>query len=482
MRSTKKHLALLLAALMCLTLLPLSALASEEAEAEDAAEDATEEYVEELAEDPIEVPADETHIDEHALDGTGVIDSGCFGIEGDNLTWTLTDDGTLTISGTGEMEYFIKGEPWQEYRDFITDLVYGPGVVDMGDFPRYLSNLKSVTLGDSIKDYYEYPFGNPLFGLKSLVDIKVSDGNPYSTSVDGVLFTKDMTALLVYPAGRSGAYNIPDGVTEIWWKAFIMAEKLTSVTIPDSVTSIDQSSFAGSGLEEIIIPDSVTMLGAYAFMDCGNLETVSIGKGCAFINFNDFCNCTNLKSITIPSSVESIAPRAFDGCGQLEDVYYSGSEEQWNKIMTTLFSELIIKRDDWENDQYQPISQTTEIDGVIYSNYDLSLNSELGAAKLHFAVNAAPAPELSLSADAKTAKITGDFTGLYARVALVLNNGGQSGLYVTQTAINPDGTIVIPQFQVPGITVTGVNISLVGTIEDISSSTPNTVAMVFRML
>lgn len=96
-----------------------------------------------------------------------------------------------------------------------------------------------------------------------------------------------------------------------------------------------------------------------------------------------------------------------------------------------------------------------------------------------------PMPEarsVSIASDGKTAKVTGDYSGLYARVALVINNSGQTGLYVTQTAINANGTIVIPQFQVPGLTVKGVNVALVPTLADISSAQPTVVASDFKML
>ena len=88
---------------------------------------------------------------------------------------------------------------------------------------------------------------------------------------------------------------------------------------------------------------------------------------------------------------------------------------------------------------------------------------------------------VKLSADGKSAQAA-NFDGLYARVALVLQNGGTSGLYVTQATINTDGTIVIPSFMVPGLTVKGVNIALVPTLADISSSTPNAKASDFKML
>ena len=67
-------------------------------------------------------------------------------------------------------------------------------------------------------------------------------------------------------------------------------------------------------------------------------------------------------------------------------------------------------------------------------------------------------------------------------MALVIQNGSSTGLYVTQATINPDGTIVIPSFMVPGLTVKGINVALVPTLADISSATPSVKASDFKML
>lgn len=92
-----------------------------------------------------------------------------------------------------------------------------------------------------------------------------------------------------------------------------------------------------------------------------------------------------------------------------------------------------------------------------------------------------PKADIGILADGKSAVASGEYDGLYARVALILDNGGVSGLYVTQAMINTDGTILVPEFMVPGLTVKGVNIALVGTLDDIQSSTPNVVVSAFMM-
>ena len=92
----------------------------------------------------------------------------------------------------------------------------------------------------------------------------------------------------------------------------------------------------------------------------------------------------------------------------------------------------------------------------------------------------ADSPSVTISADCKTAAVYGDASGLYARIALVIDNSGASGLFVTQGTINTDGTIIVPSLMVPGLTVTAVNIALVPTLDDISSPSPSVKAMDFR--
>lgn len=127
--------------------------------------------------------------------------------------------------------------------------------------------------------------------------------------------------------------EMSEGITTIGRSAFENCTCLTSITIPDGVTSIGQDAFNGcASLTNIIIPDSVTSIGAEAFELCQGLKSITIPNGVTEINSKTFLACTNLTSITIPSSVTLIQGGAFNGCGKLKDVYYSGTEDDWDSI------------------------------------------------------------------------------------------------------------------------------------------------------
>ena len=115
--------------------------------------------------------------------------------------------------------------------------------------------------------------------------------------------------------GNLTSIFIPDSVTSIGDRAFHRCWNLTSIVIPDSVTSIGNSAFLScSRLTSIVIPDSVTSVGGYAFCDCTSLASVVIPDSVTSIGGYAFNNCTSLSSIDIPNSVTSIGNGAFWGC------------------------------------------------------------------------------------------------------------------------------------------------------------------------
>ena len=259
---------------------------------------------------------------------------------------------------------------------------------------------EEYTVPDSVED-----MGLSLWGCTSLPAIHVGEGNPYYSSIDGVLYSKDKKAVYCCPGGRDTAYIIPDGVEAIEDAAFAGCGKLPGVTIPDSVTYIGFSAFenctsltsitipAGccedlplggyysalygcTGLTEInfsgenerycsvdgvvynkdktllalypagragsvVIPDGVKIIGPTAFSGSAGLTDVTIPDGVTDIYYDAFWNCTGLAHITIPKSVTYIDAGAFDSCPALTEISYGGTAAQWAKIEIEEYNEVL---------------------------------------------------------------------------------------------------------------------------------------------
>ena len=227
--------------------------------------------------------------------------------DGYNVIWNLTDedhDGTsetLSIIGTGAMNGDdIDGvvTPWLNYRGDIKTVIIRPGVTSIGkDNFQCCESLTSVTIPSSVTSIgrsafwgcesllsVDIPASVTSIGYyaftdcTSLLSINVADGNPNYKSGDGVLFNKEGTTLIHYPAGKTAtSYTIPSSVTRIEDEAFYECENLSSVTIPSSVTSIGTYLFEGcTSLSSVTIPASVTSIGVDAFADCTNLKTINL--------------------------------------------------------------------------------------------------------------------------------------------------------------------------------------------------------------
>ncbi len=216
---------------------------------------------------------------------------------GDNLTWELSEDGVLTISGTGEMDDWtsFSSVPWYDKKSAITRVFITNRVTSIGRAAfSNCSNLTAISIPDSV------------------------------TSIDPYVF---------YNCSSLAEIMIPDSVTSIEYYVFSNCSSLTAITIPDSVTSIGDVAFDGcSSLKKVSIPDSVTFIGEYAFSNCRSLKEISIPGSVNFIGRFAFAACNNLMTISIPNSVTAIDDYTFYSCSNLADVYYSGSEEEWNDI------------------------------------------------------------------------------------------------------------------------------------------------------
>lgn len=235
----------------------------------------------------------------------------------------------------------------------------------------FVTSVTSITIPESIVNITG-SLGGPFAFWTNLLSINVSKDNQYYSSNDGVLYNKDKTKLIRFPVKNARTeYNIPDTVTSIGEGAFIACYNLIKVKIPASVTSIGNYAFSGCCLKELTLPESITSIGICAFFGT-QLENIivsdnnqyyssqdgvlfnkdktkliqypigskrteynipdcvtSIGEG-AFMGLGAI-NLINFR-LTIPLSVTSIGNVAFSLTDCSIDIYYCGSENQWNNI------------------------------------------------------------------------------------------------------------------------------------------------------
>ena len=314
-----------------------------------------------------------------------IVASGNCGANDDKLTWTLTSNGTLTISGEGEIKSYADDE-WEDRKSEIKKIVIESGVTTIG-YSAFTgcTSLTDVVIPDSVTCIDN----NAFLRCTNLSEISLPD----SVIRLGSGVFEDCTNLK--------SVRLPQNLTSIPYRFFFGCSRLKSISLPDSVTRIGEAAFGFCDLQEqvvqeIVSSDNISFIDSRAFEGNKNIYTVHIGKNVEYIQtetFNymstpSFNDCTNLTSITvspenqtytsingllcskdgrsllyvpvgisgrldvpagietigreamhyalsikivhIPKSVKKIDSDAFPiGC---TDVYYDGTEEQWNEI------------------------------------------------------------------------------------------------------------------------------------------------------
>lgn len=158
-----------------------------------------------------------------------------------DVRWTLTNSGTLTISGTGSLNRLTYD--LGENVDLVKRVVVEEGITKLALSFMDCKSIQTIQLPASVPEAHISVF----LGCTSLKEVTVSEQNPGLKSVDGVLFTQNMDTLILCPEGRSGSYRIPDGVKTIANASF-GGTKLSSVEVPASVTDIDEYSFENGSI------------------------------------------------------------------------------------------------------------------------------------------------------------------------------------------------------------------------------------------
>ena len=212
------------------------------------------------------------------------------GTEGSLLSWTLTNGGTLTISGKGAMPDYTNPDntksarpTWEAHADKINQVIIEDGVESIGSYAFYKSLAMSVQIPETVASINE-----AAFGASNLMEI-----------------------------------TVPGSVKVIGDEAFYNCKNLKSATFYEGVQSIGVNAFHQCGIAYLDFPASITSVGAGAFMECDKLVRVRFAPGEQKVSLGDnlFTKCWSLSDVTLPVNVDKISSGMFANCLALTYLY-----------------------------------------------------------------------------------------------------------------------------------------------------------------
>ena len=240
----------------------------------------------------------------------------------------------------GESYYYSSIVPYSAVRYASNKLGLTPGVTGTDD--ENLKNLLRSMLeyGAAAQKYFNYNTDNL---ATDILNVKYSEGLEFTSNGDGTCYVSgigtctdtDVVIPKVSPQWEKvtsigwmafhhsslTSITIPDGVTSIGDSTFYYCDNLTDITIPNSVMSIGDRAFNScTSLTSITIPDGVTRIGGYTFFNCTSLTSITIPNGVTSLGDYAFWNCKNLTNITIPDGVTSIGDGTFESCKSLTSI------------------------------------------------------------------------------------------------------------------------------------------------------------------
>ena len=241
-----------------------------------------------------------------------IVESGTYG---SNISWTLDDQGKLTLSGEGAMQGYNNNPSSAPFYNNtrITSIVIDDGITTVGSYAfNGCSSLTSASIPESVTTISSFAFQN-------------------CNKLSNVVMPSELDSIgtnAFYKCTRIINISIPDSVTTIGNSAFSGCSSLTSITLPEGVTSIGQYAFSGCSAFKTAGPIGsgcdyqfgwTTSIPEYAFSGCHSLERITIPNTVTTFGRSSFLDCSSLTDINIPDAVTTIEPYAFKDCASLED-------------------------------------------------------------------------------------------------------------------------------------------------------------------
>ena len=401
-----------------------------------------------------------------------------------DYSYEILNDGTLRL-------YQYEGT---DTNIVVPDTIDGRKVTVLGNstfqYCTQASDIESVTLPDSLTTIEKNAFYNceklksvtippnvSSIGLaafveglseSSLTEIKVDPENPYFSEKDGVVFSKDGTKLIVFPSGRSGDYQIPDGTVSVGDYAFYYCVNVSSITVPGSVRSLGEGAFGNcSSLTKAVLNEGLEEIGEYAFQSSSGIRDIIIPASVKSVGKNGLCLSSGCR-IRVLSTDTVWADDAFRDsaliAGKKDSTLQKYAEDRGYTFVELSADNRIPLQNEW----FEQITSDYEYNGKIH---EPEIESSESAPELEQGSDYEVTYENNINAGTATVKITGKdiFCGTVERSFKITPD--ENGMYVCYFAENNEtylettfkGKKVEPEVVIDGLvrgkdyTVTYVN-------------------------
>ena len=366
-----------------------------------------------------------------------------------DYSYEILNDGTLRL-------YQYEGT---DTNIVVPDTIDGRKVTVLGNstfqYCTQASDIESVTLPDSLTTIEKNAFYNceklksvtippnvSSIGLaafveglseSSLTEIKVDPENPYFSEKDGVVFSKDGTKLIVFPSGRSGDYQIPDGTVSVGDYAFYYCVNVSSITVPGSVRSLGEGAFGNcSSLTKAVLNEGLEEIGEYAFQSSSGIRDIIIPTSVKSVGKNGLCLSSGCR-IRVLSTDTVWADDAFRDsaliAGKKDSTLQKYAEDHGRTFVELSADNRIPLQNEW----FEQITPEYEYNG---KSHEPEIESSESAPELEQGSDYEVTYENNINAGTATIKITGKdiFCGTVERSFKITPD--ENGMYVCYFAEN----------------------------------------------